>query len=107
MILNATTDVKGKQWPRVAITALVVLAVGSASLREAFGDAEPDHATVDTAGHFRSVVYSAFSPSTRCLRVIAYASATGAESDSARVDALLVPFKHPEPDSVGLVLTLR
>lgn len=27
MILNAAADVKGKQWPRVAIAALVVLAV--------------------------------------------------------------------------------
>ena len=27
MVVNAAADVKGKQWPRIAITALVVLAV--------------------------------------------------------------------------------
>lgn len=40
-------------------------------------------------------------------RVIAFAPGAGAEPDSARVDGVLVPFEYPEPDSVGLFLTLR
>lgn len=80
---------------------------GQCAFDATFGDADPDHAIADADGRFRSVVYSGFGPAIRCLRVIAFASGGGADPDSARVEGVLVPFEYPEPDSVGLLLTLR
>src|SRR5688500_10118552 len=68
----------------------------------ALGDAEPDGASADVAGRFRTQVFSVSAPATRCLRVSAFGPA-----GSADVVDLLVPFQLTRPDSVGLVLTLR
>ena len=68
----------------------------------AIGDAEPAGASADATGRFRTRVFSAFGPATRCLRVSAFGPA-----GSAHVEDLLVSFSLTRPDSVGLVLTLR
>ena len=65
-------------------------------------DGDPSGTTADAAGRFRTRIYSPYSPATRCLRVTASAVA-----GSASVDGLLVAFRATQPDSVGLVLTLR
>ena len=62
----------------------------------------PAGASADAAGRFRTEIFSVFSPATRCLRV----SASG-PTGTAQVDGLLVHFRQRQPDSVGLVLTLR
>jgi len=69
-------------------------------------DADPDRDRTDAAGRFRTVIYSIFGPATRCLRVIAFANESTTSSDSTRGDGLLVPFRYPQPDSIGVVLTL-
>jgi hypothetical protein len=71
-------------------------------LDPAASDAEPTGARADVSGRFRTQIFSLFAPATRCLRVTASAAI-----GSARVESLLVPFRLAQPDSVGLVLTLR
>jgi len=67
-------------------------------------DAEPEEVRADAAGRFRAEVFSTFGAPMRCLRVTAVA---GVGAATGGVDGLLVPFKFSQPDSVGIVLTLR
>ena len=68
-------------------------------------DADPAEVLTDAAGRFRTQVFSNYAPATRCLRVTAQAAGAGVES--ASIDGLLVPFRLSQPDSIGLILTLR
>ncbi len=63
--------------------------------------------STNSAGAFRVVLRSLFSPGTRCVRITAFASAT-AGSDSVALPPMLLNFvsDRQTPDSLGLVLTL-
>ena len=68
-------------------------------------DADPAEVSTDASGRFRTQLYGNSGPGTRCLRVTAHVASAG--GDTATVDGRLVPFRSTQPDSVGVVLTIR